>query len=280
VTTTVLISADMEGVAAAATSDDVTPGTPTYPATRGWWTEEIDAVSAGLFEAGADDVVVVDAHGDGCNLDPNMLDRRVRLIRGRARTFGMLEGIDSGIQAAVFLGYHGTVGSGGVLGHAFITSGMHALRVNGQPASEGTVNAKLAAHFGVPVILVSGDNVACAEAEQYAPQAERVVVKQALGRFVAASYPSAQVLRELREAAAQALQRLPVDYPTELREPELCAEIEFSSEACALAVTAIPGVRAIGVRTVSYTSRDAQQWYRCLGAIWTLARAAQGGTYA
>lgn len=192
----------------------------------------------------------------------------------------MLEGIDSGVDAVVFLGYHGTAGSGGVLSHAFMASGIHTLRVNGQAAGEGTINAHLASAFGAPVLLVSGDEVACEEASRYAPNAERVLTKQAQSRFTARLRPAAAVRQELASAVETAMAHLAEgSLAVRASGGELCADIEFSTENCALAATAIPGVQMTGQRSVSYTSSNVPQWYRCLGAIWTLARAAQGAMY-
>jgi D-amino peptidase len=195
----------------------------------------------------------------------------------------MLEGIDSGVQGAVFLGYHGTAGSGGVLSHAFMTAGIHTLRVNGEPAGEGTINAHLAAFFAVPVLMVSGDEAACAEAASYAPGAELVITKRALTRFTARLRPTTAVRQDLSVAAERALQGLERAHVV-AAEPlgpagELCAEIEFSSENCAQAASAIPDVQITGSRSVRYSSHDTATWYRCLGAIWTLARSALGDSY-
>ncbi|MGH3275062.1 MAG: M55 family metallopeptidase, partial [Streptosporangiaceae bacterium] len=204
----ILISADMEGATGVATPDDVVPGTGGWAAARDCWTEDVNAVVAGLLEHGADEVIVTDAHGNGSNLEPGRIDPRACLIRGRPRRFGMLEGIDGEVHGAVFLGYHGTVGSGGVLSHAFMPAGIHTLRVNGKPAGEGTINAHLAAHFGVPVLLVSGDEAACEEAARYAPGAELVITKRALTRFTARLRPATAVRQDLSAAAGRALQRL------------------------------------------------------------------------
>ncbi len=276
----VLISADMEGATGAATPDDVAPDTTSWAGASRCWIADVNTVVGALFAHGAGEVIVTDAHGSGASLDPSQIDPRAGLIRGVPRTFGMLEGIDGGVQAVVFLGYHGTAGSGGVLSHAFMAAGIHTLRVNGQLAGEGTVNAQLASAFEVPVLLVSGDEAACAEAASYAPQAERVITKQALARFTARLRPAASVRAELAAAVERGLARLAAGtLAAPARSHELCAEIEFSGENLALAASAIPGVQRTGLRSVRYTCADAPEWYRCLGAIWTLARAAQRGRY-
>jgi D-amino peptidase len=161
-----------------------------------------------------------------------------------------------------------------------MAAGIHTLRVNGRPAGEGTINAHLAAHFSSPVVLVAGDEAALEEASSYAPSAERVLTKHALSRFTARLRPVGAVRQDLAAATERAMARLAdgsIDIPA--RSQNLSADIEFSGENCALAATAIPGVQRTGPRSVSYSSQDVAQWYRCLGAIWTLARSAQGGIY-
>jgi D-amino peptidase len=279
---TVLISADMEGATGAAVPEDVIPGSSGWAEARNCWTQDINTVVEALFASGADEVVVTDAHANGSGLEPSKIDPRAGIIRGRPRRFGMMEGIDGQVHGTIFLGYHGTVGSHGVLGHAFMPSGIYALRVNGEPAGEGTINAHLAGWFGVPVLLVSGDEAACEEACRYAPEAPRVPTKAALARFSARQRPAGAVHRDLAEATAIALKMLAdgaLRKPSPPAGTELSAEIEFSSENCALAATAIPGVQQTGSRSVSYTSGDVPGWYRCLGAIWTIARSARDATY-
>ena len=270
----------MEGAVGAATPEDMAPGTTSWAGSSKCWIEDVNTVVAALLAGGAGEVIVTDAHGSGASLDPAQIDPRAAIIRGVPRRFGMLEGIDGGVDAVVFLGYHGTAGSGGVLSHAFMASGIHRLLVNGEPAGEGTINAHLAGSFGVPVLLVSGDAAACEEASRYAPAAERVATKQAQARFTARLRPAAAVRQELAAGVQAAMARL-ADGSLAMRaaDHELCADIEFSTENCALAATAIPGVEATGPRSVRYTSSNVAQWYRCLGAIWTLARSAQGGNY-
>lgn len=276
----VLISADMEGATGTATPDDVAPDTSSWAGASRGWIADVNTVIEALLAHGAGEVIVTDAHGSGSSLDPSQIDPRAAIVRGVPRTFGMLEGIDGGVQAVVFLGYHGTAGSGGVLSHAYMAAGIHTLRVNGEPAGEGTINSHLATAFGVPVVLVSGDEAACAEAGRYAPQAEQVVTKQALARFTARLRPAAAVRQDLGAAVERALARLAAgSLAAPAPSAELCAEIEFSGENLALAASAIPGVRRTGLRSVSYTATDAAEWYRCLGAVWTLARAAQQGRY-
>ena len=128
--------------------------------------------------------------------------------------------------------------------------------------------------------MVSGDQAACEEASRYAPEAGCVITKRALARFTARLRPAAEVRQDLTAATETAMKQL-TGGSLRARRPdgELCAEIEFSSENCAQAVSAIPDVHLTGSRSVRYSSHDTATWYRCLGAIWTLARSALGESY-
>lgn len=278
--TTVLLSADMEGVSVTATPEDVTPGTVGYEEARVVWARELNTIAAGLFDTGVTEVIVVDAHGSGANLAKSDLDPRVSLVRGRPRRFGMLEGIDDGPSAVVFQGYHGGPGSGGILAHSYVATGVHTLKINGSPAGEGSLNAALAASFGVPVILVTGDDSACAEAERYAPSAERVVVKECRSRFAARLLDSEEVMAALRKGAEAAGSRLVSGELESVEKPSRVEiEIEFSSEATALAVSAVPGFEREGERLLRFSSVDVPALYRGLGAIWTIARESRHERY-
>lgn len=275
----ILISADMEGALATAAAAGVIPGSPAYASALSAWTREINAVAALLSDLGAE-VVVADAHDSGSNLEVGELDPRVSLVHGRGRKFGMMDGIEENIDAVVFLGYHGAPGSSGVLSHAFLGSGIHDLKVNGETAGEGTMNALLAQHFGAPVILVTGDDVAVAEAQRYAPNAETVVVKKALSRSSALTRPSSDVLAELSTAAERALRRFREGSITLAAPPSsVCLDVEFSSPGSALAVSAIPGTKCCGTRRISFCQSDIPIWYRAAGAMWTLARVSQEQVY-
>lgn len=120
------------------------------------------ACLAGQGFAGATRVVVNDAHGSHANLQQDQLDPRATLIRGSAKPYGMMHGLDSSFQAVVFIGYHGRARTlGGFAAHT--GSGTVAdLRINGTSVGEGGMNTLYAAWYGVPVVFISGDSLALA----------------------------------------------------------------------------------------------------------------------
>src|SRR5690625_919767 len=174
----ILISADMEGATGVTWPADCEPGAPEWQRCRPFLTSDVNAVIAGCFDGGAREVLVNEAHATMRNLLLEDLDERATMITGRHKEMTMVEGIQRGIVDGVaFVGYHTAAGTEGVLSHTYIPDSLTAVRVNGEVGSEGLLNAHVAAEYGVPVVLVTGDDRTCIDAAGYAPRARTVAVK-------------------------------------------------------------------------------------------------------
>jgi len=218
----VFVSADIEGVAGITARDESGKGKPGYPVYRAQMDAEVAAACAGAMAAGADEVVVKDAHGDGRNISPAALPPPTRLIRGyNGHPFAMVQGLDSSFDAALFVGYHSRAGSGGnPLSHTLSSSKLFGLRLDGLPVSEFRLHALAAATVGVPVVLVTGDRALCREVEQALPGCRTVAVSEGEGASTTSLHPAVAV-EEIRAAAEAALRDvapslLDVDGPHEL----------------------------------------------------------------
>src|SRR6202021_4281548 len=109
--------------------------------------------------AANDSLLVTEAHAAFRSLLPERLDRRAVLLRGTPKPWGMMSGLDKDIDAVVFIGYHGKAGtprSG--MAHTISGGVIPAVRCNGRSLGELGLNTALAAHFGVPPVLVAGDD--------------------------------------------------------------------------------------------------------------------------
>ena len=138
----VLISADMEGVGGVSTWNvQADPKGREYEQFRRLMTEEVNAAVAGAVDAGATDVLVVDSH-TGENIDIELLDKRVRLIRAWPRPLSMVQGIDSTFDAVVFVGYHAREGAAeAVLAHT--DNGRVVVKLNGVEVPEAGFEAAI-----------------------------------------------------------------------------------------------------------------------------------------
>lgn len=267
----VLVSADMEGVTGVVHPDDVEPGTQSYAEFRHLMTADVNAAVAGLFDGGASDVVVNDAHYTMRNLVLAELDPRVDYVRGSTKPLGMMQGLldDSGrpVDAVAFVGYHAGAGQPGVLAHCHLANAVVDVRIGGVPTSEGRMNALLAAEVGVPVVLVTGDDVACADAEGYAPHAAFAVVKTAVDRYAARVVPPLRTAALIREAAARGAAQRTAPEPPRL---PFDWEVELDAAHLARAASRIPGVEVRGHRTVCFSGPrflDCFQTFRLVASM-------------
>ena len=260
----VLVSVDMEGVAGIADPSDVRPGSAHYESCRQLMTAECNAVVEGCFDVGATEVIVNDSHGEMTNLLQGALDERAHVVRGWTKPLGMVQGIEEGVDAAMFVGYHAAAGHGdGVLNHTMNGRDILGVHLNTAPAGELRLNAAMAGWLGVPVVLVSGDDVVGGEARHCLGDlgVEIVEVKRAIDRFTAMSIHPSRAQSMLRESAQRALQRIQVAGPYRIETPATL-RVEFSSTSMAALCESVPGVQRTSSREVEYRSDDYAELYR------------------
>ena len=273
------ISIDMEGIAGVADAADTTLGAPHYEYCRHLMTAECNAAIEGCAEAGATEIIVNDSHGTMLNLLQEELDVRARVVRGRTKSLGMAQGIDARTDAAMFIGYHARAGGGdGVLNHTMNSRDVLDVYVNGEPAGELRLNAALAGVENVPVVLVSGDDVLCAEARDCLGDVEAVEVKQAVDKYAALSLHPTVARERIREGAKRALGRLSEFTPYRVASPTTL-RISFNSTSIAALCENIPGTTRVGPRDVEYSSSNYRELYRLLRAYLALARSRTSGPF-
>jgi D-amino peptidase len=273
----VFVSIDLEGVAGVADRRQVARGTDDFEHARGLMAGEANAVARGAFAAGADTVVVNDSHGDLCNLRPGDLDERVLLQIGSGKTpNGMVFRADTGFDAALFVGYHARAGTaGGVLEHSYSSATISGIRVNGADWGETELNAAVVGSFGIPVVLVAGDDLVCAQAAAVLPEVRTVAVKDGLGFRAARSLSPALARARLEEAARECLSATAL--PAPFRPPgPFRLEIDFLTTAMAEAASLVPGSQRVGARTVGVDAATVDELSRYRGVFTVLAGTAVG----
>jgi D-amino peptidase len=297
----IVISADMEGATGVTWPADVKPGTEQWQRFRVMLTSDVNAAVAGFYDAGATAVVINEAHATMRNLLLEKLDPRAVMITGRHKDLGMLEGIQHGdVDGVAFVGYHAGAGAEGVLAHTYLPNSITGVRVNGAPASEGRMNALVSEEFGVPVILVTGDDRTCVDAATYAPQAQTAAVKECVTRYSALCPPPEVTAEAIRPAAAKAMTLAGRRAPEPARDPasvpagavpqqsagpnaqhpaKFEVEIEVDAAQLAQAAAIIPAVRRTGDRTVTYCSSSALEMMRWFRVVTTMISSATEEQY-
>lgn len=216
----IYISVDMEGIAGAVSADQLTPAGFEYQRFREFMTEEANAAISAAFEAGATEIVVSDSHGNAQNLLIEKLPKNVLLVRGFPRPLMMMQGIDETFDGIIFIGYHAsTVNSEGVRAHTMSSARLADIRLNGVSMSEGGINAAIAGHFNVPVIMVSGDDAAVKEVTATLGDLEGAVVKWNYGFHSAKSMTPDAARALIREKVGKAVGRIGQFKPFKLKTP-------------------------------------------------------------
>ncbi len=269
----ILIAADMEGISGVTNWNQVTPGHPEYERFRRIMTADVSAAVKGAIQTGADDVVVTDGHDNGSNILIEELDPRARLNTGSPAPLSMVQGVDNGVTAVMFVGYHARAGSpNAILDHTW-ASKVNGLWINGTPTGEIALNAAVCGHFKVPVIMMSGDQTATNEAMDLIPGLEVAVVKQAHGRMNAECLPLEAAHQKIREAAARAISRLRVDMAPEpfKFETPIKVTIEFHTSIMADRAGLLPDAVRLEGKRIEYTTDDITKAYRFFRVAVTLA---------
>jgi D-amino peptidase len=267
----VYISVDMEGVAGVTSVTQLDPGSHGYPDAQRLMTGEASAAVAGAFDGGADDVTVADSHGSMDNLVLEQLDPRARIVSGAPRAHSMVHGIGPHVDVALFVGYHAATGQLGVLSHTFCGS-FSAVRLNGEPVSEAEINALYAATHGVPVGLVTGDDVICDWTREQLPHARTVAVKRSIGWTAADSLHPAAARDAIRDEAVRAVGES-ASYPPLEVPNDLVLEVQSKTPTVADLCALVPGAQRVDVCIVRRPMSDPAELLDVLGVWCRLASA-------
>jgi D-amino peptidase len=219
----IYISVDMEGIVGVVSQEQLGPTGFEYNRFREFMTNETNAAIEAAFEAGATEIVVSDSHGNGQNILIEKLNPRVTLVRSWPRPLAMMQGIDETFDGAIFIGYHSsTTNMEGVRAHTMSSARFADVKLNGTSVPEAGLNAAIAGHFNVPVIMISGDDVIVKEAQAMLGNIEGAAVKEAIGFHSAKTLMPDAAYALIRAKVTNAMARLkrPGEFkPYKIKEP-------------------------------------------------------------
>lgn len=275
----IYLSFDMEGVAGIVDWAQCRPsGGPAYAQGCALLLGEVNAAVDGALAAGADTVVVNDAHGAMANLDPAALRYPASYVSGRHKPGYMMQGLDAEFDAVLFVGYHGSIsGEPSTLSHTYNPEVISRVRLGGEDVGESAINALVAHHYGVPIALITGDAVTLAEARGFAPDSVGVVTKESITRFAAHNLHPEQARELIRAGAERAVRAVAagriaaprIDLPARL-------EIDFQTADMAEVGSWVKGAERTGTRTVTIADADGAALYRSFVALTYITRQAGG----
>ena len=252
----VYISADMEGVVGVVTSDQLGLSGFEYQRFRAIMTREVNAAIDAAREMGATEILISDSHGNGENLLIEDLPADVQLIRSWPRPHMMMEGIDETFDAAIFIGYHSSMtNTRGVRAHTISSANLTAVRLNGVEMLEASINAAIAGDFGVPVVMISGDDAVVEEAQRVVGDMEGAVVKWLLGFHSARTLMPEMSYSLIGERVKAALGRLGDFRPYRMEGP-IELEISFKNYMPAELMAYLPNVDRVDSHTIRFVGQN------------------------
>ena len=276
----VFISVDLEGISGVVHTDEILNAHAhaiRYQEARRWMTMDVNAAVEGALEGGATEVVVRDAHWHKLNIIYGKLHRKAHLIRGYRGPLTVLDGIDKTFNAVYLVGYHARMGDGlGVLSHTWDSRVFFDVKLNGESVSEAKIAAAQAGHYGIPVVLVTGDDVICREVQSWLKGVEVAIVKEAMGRMGAKCLSQKEAHALIKEKASFALQRTkevkPYTYSSAITLQVVCIHPGIAQK-----ISIMPGVNYDGKLAVSYTGSDFMKIQRAFMTMYVLGSSAVSG---
>lgn len=224
------VSCDMEGVAGVIRKSQLTLGNNDYQEARKLLTGEVNALIEGAIEEGVDNIIVADMHHTGFNLLINELHPEAEYVLGTHKTrFPEIEKYD----ALVLLGYHAMAGTqGAVRDHTMSSTHWHDLYVNGKAMGEFGFDAAIAGHYGIPTIMVSGDDKVCEEARCLINGIITAQVKKGINRNSALNKSPVVSRNIIKSKVKQAIKNMDNIEPLRIKgEVEIMVRYNLSEQA-------------------------------------------------
>ena len=269
----VFISFDIEGISAVTSWRELKKDAQDLERVRRLATQEVNAAIHGIRQSGKSigEITVCDAHASGENLFVEELASGVSVVKGTPRLYYMMHGISDQYDVVFFIGYHAMAGTRyGGMEHTYSSASIYNIKINDEYVGESEINAALAGHYGVPLGLVTGDNLLIAEIRKFFGQnIETIITKKGISRFAAQCRHPEDVQREIEHKATRAIQKIAKLKIFRFKAP-IRAEIALASTLITDMVELIPGVKRTSGRQVTFRTKDILEFYRILRLICSL----------
>ncbi len=256
--TSVFVITDAEGVAGVCRQEQTGPANTEM---QKLLTGETNAAVSGFLAGGADEVVVWDGHGGSRSLSALTIHPRAKLVHG---SLGATMLMERKYSAVAFVGQHARANrKGAVMAHSYSSLGIQRILMNGKEVGEIETRAALAGWYGVPVILLTGDQAAAEDLRAIVPDAEFAVVKESLGYYACISLSAAEAQALIEKKAKAAMAAIGRVKPYRIDGP-VTIEVERTTRSTPMpdAFTG-PGIERIDARTARFSGDNfLEAWLR------------------
>jgi len=252
----IYIHTDLEGVSGIDNMDMMSRDHPRHQEALENLMLDLNAAVDGAFAGGADHVTVLDSHGGGGNFILDMLDKRAENdTKPNKKWWGIM---DESYDATFFIGAHAMAGTiNGFLDHTQSSTSWYNYYVNGRKMGELGQWAMVAGAFGIPLVMVSGDEAACVEARQFFYPVETAIVKTGVGRNRAILVDLNEARARIRESARLVISVVKDARPFIPSKPmEIIVEFTRSDYCDSVAVRGVERIDARTVRKIADSGLD------------------------
>lgn len=266
----IYLSIDMEGITGLPDYSFVEEDQQHYERASRIMTGEANAIIESAFDHGATEVLVNDSHSSMTNLLVDELHPEATVITGGRKPLSMVQSLDDSFAGAIFAGYHARAGQPGVMSHT-ISHAVRNMYINDVLVGEIGLNAYVAGHFGVPVLMVAGDDCAAEEASDILPNTVTAAVKQSISRSAVKSLHPKKSRELLQEKTTLALNnRFNISAHAPPKKPVL--RVEFTNYGEAENAALMPGCTIEPHTTiVRFQAKDILEVYRAMIVMIRLA---------
>lgn len=258
----ILIVNDIEGISGIDNVLQIHYGSKEFEEARIQVTEDVNAAIRGLRAGGATEIRVVDSHGSGGpnkNIIPEKLERDIVLFQEGPVYKRLKKAADKSIDAAVFVGFHAMADTkDGFLRHTITLE--PRISINSKPVGETAIDAYALAEYGIPVIMVTGDQALVREASTFLPGIETAQVKTSLDCKTTNCIPLSEARRLILATAKRALSRVDESMPVQITKP-IEVDVSFPRKEQTDLCETIPRAKRKGEQTISYIAEDWDEAY-------------------
>ncbi len=270
----IFISFDLEGISGVSSWREMKKDSPHFNLIKKLATADVNATIRGIRKASQDigEILVCDSHAMGENLLIDELEKGAHLIKGSPRNYYMMEGLNKNFDVVFFIGYHTMVGTkSGLMDHSYSSSSIYNIKINRLDVGETEINAAIAGYYGVPVGLVTGDDLLIKEVKKFlGNRTMTVITKSCISRFAAKCRHPIEVQEEIEAKAAKALKIAKTLKPFTFRKP-IYGEIDVINSLIGDVIEKIPGLKRVTARKFICKTENILEFYRLLMLICDLA---------
>jgi len=252
----IYISADIEGVTGIAHWDEAEKSKSDYQKFAKQMTNEVKAACEGAINVGADEIWIKDAHDSGRNIIAVDLPEIIRLIRGWSNhPYKMVQELDESFDALLMIGYHSFGGSSSnPLSHTISSSTFNYIKLNGEFASEFLICSYIAAMVDVPVVLVSGDEGICKEANTLNQNIKTIAVNKGVGNSVISIHPQLaikQIKEGIESILKEDINKCKIKLPHHFK-----VELSYTNHWRAYKASFYPGMKQLSSTNVEFETNN------------------------